>query len=52
MIINSKFMSIVFQNKNQVVIWDKIIRNKESAKLSLRNVPNKYALIDFGQKWR
>ncbi|CAM0140187.1 Signal peptidase complex subunit 3 [Umbelopsis sp. WA50703] len=52
------FVSVVAEyetkthNKNQVVIWDKIIRNKESAKLSLRNVPNKYALIDFGQKWR
>ncbi|KAJ2961718.1 hypothetical protein NQZ79_g3025 [Umbelopsis isabellina] len=52
------FVSVVAEyetkthNKNQVVIWDKIIRNKESAKLSLRNVPNKYALIDFSQKWR
>ncbi|CAO3681402.1 unnamed protein product [Umbelopsis vinacea] len=39
-------------NKNQVVVWDKIIRDKSSAKVTLRNVANKYALIDFSQKWR
>lgn len=40
------------KNKNQVVVWDKIVRDKESAKISLRKVSNKYALIDFSQKWR
>jgi len=39
-------------NKNQVVVWDKIITDKSAAKLSLRKVPNKYALIDYSQKWR
>ncbi|KAI8581299.1 hypothetical protein K450DRAFT_232391 [Umbelopsis ramanniana AG] len=39
-------------NKNQVVVWDKIIRDKDSAKINLRKVSNKYALIDFSQKWR
>merc|ERR1740117_1150263 len=31
---------------NQVVIWDKIITEKENAKLELTNVPNKYYLTD------
>ncbi|KAI8056310.1 signal peptidase 22kDa subunit [Gilbertella persicaria] len=51
------FVTVVadYQNKqfgrNRVVLWDKIITSKEKAHLKLRNVRNKYALIDISQKW-
>ncbi|KAI9246872.1 signal peptidase 22kDa subunit [Phascolomyces articulosus] len=38
-------------DRNSVVLWDKIISSKEDANLNLRNVPNKYALIDVSRKW-
>ncbi|KAI9015805.1 signal peptidase 22kDa subunit [Phycomyces nitens] len=38
-------------NRNSVVLWDRIIGRKDDAKLLLKNVPNKYALIDVSQKW-
>ncbi|KAI8087565.1 signal peptidase 22kDa subunit [Thamnidium elegans] len=38
-------------DRNSVVIWDKIITSKEKANLKLRNVHNKYAMIDVAQKW-
>ncbi|CAO3585909.1 unnamed protein product [Absidia cylindrospora] len=38
-------------NRNKIVLWDRIITNKEKANLRLRNVPNKYALIDVSRKW-
>ncbi|RCH80263.1 hypothetical protein CU098_001062, partial [Rhizopus stolonifer] len=47
------FVTVVadYQNKqfgrNRVVLWDKIITSKEKAHLKLRNVRNKYALIDI-----
>ncbi|KAG1138591.1 hypothetical protein G6F37_010400 [Rhizopus arrhizus] len=37
--------------RNSVVIWDKIVTSKEKAKLKLKNVGNKYAMIDVSQKW-
>ncbi|KAI9487435.1 MAG: signal peptidase 22kDa subunit [Benjaminiella poitrasii] len=37
--------------RNQVVIWDKIITSKDKAHIKLRNVRNKYAMIDISQKW-
>ncbi|KAI8389474.1 signal peptidase 22kDa subunit [Blakeslea trispora] len=37
--------------RNHVVIWDKIITSKDKAHLKLRNVRNKYALIDVSQRW-
>ncbi|KAF7724291.1 Signal peptidase complex subunit [Apophysomyces ossiformis] len=38
-------------NRNAIVLWDKIITDKAHANLTLRNVPNKYALIDVNRKW-
>ncbi|KAI7906725.1 signal peptidase 22kDa subunit [Cokeromyces recurvatus] len=37
--------------RNQVVIWDKIITSKDKAHVKLRNIRNKYAMIDISQKW-
>ncbi|SAM00500.1 hypothetical protein [Absidia glauca] len=38
-------------NRNKIVLWDRIIKNKDKANLRLRNVPNKYAMIDVSRKW-
>ncbi|KAG2199923.1 signal peptidase 22kDa subunit [Mucor mucedo] len=38
-------------DRNSVVIWDKIVTSKDKAHLKLRNVRNKYALIDVSQQW-
>ncbi|KAG0177397.1 Signal peptidase complex subunit [Apophysomyces sp. BC1021] len=38
-------------NRNAIVLWDTIITSKDNANLTLRNVPNKYALIDVNKKW-
>ncbi|KAL1928474.1 hypothetical protein VTP01DRAFT_2830 [Rhizomucor pusillus] len=38
-------------SRNSIVIWDKIISSKDNAHLKLRNVANKYALIDISRKW-
>ncbi|KAI9496198.1 signal peptidase 22kDa subunit [Zychaea mexicana] len=38
-------------DRNSVVLWDKIITRKEDASLSLRNIANKYALVDVSRKW-
>ncbi|KAI8340138.1 signal peptidase 22kDa subunit [Chlamydoabsidia padenii] len=38
-------------NRNKIVLWDRIITSKDKANLHLRNVPNKYALIDVSRKW-
>ncbi|KAI8334602.1 signal peptidase 22kDa subunit [Chlamydoabsidia padenii] len=38
-------------NRNKIVLWDRIITTKDKANLKLRNVPNKYALIDVSRKW-
>ncbi|ORY97965.1 signal peptidase 22kDa subunit [Syncephalastrum racemosum] len=38
-------------DRNSIVLWDKIITSREKARLKLRNVPNKYALIDVSRKW-
>ncbi|CAO3673282.1 unnamed protein product [Rhizopus stolonifer] len=37
--------------RNTVVLWDKIITKKEKAHLKLKNIGNKYAMIDISQKW-
>ncbi|KAI8971966.1 signal peptidase 22kDa subunit [Mycotypha africana] len=37
--------------RNHVVLWDKIITSKDKAHLKLRNVRNKYAMIDISQQW-
>ncbi|CAO3631044.1 unnamed protein product [Mucor hiemalis] len=37
--------------RNSVVLWDKIITSKDKAHLKLRNVRNKYAMIDVSQQW-
>ncbi|KAG8928467.1 hypothetical protein FRC01_005901 [Tulasnella sp. 417] len=36
---------------NRVVIWDRIIRDKESAKLNLVNQRPKYPLRDYSKSW-
>ncbi|KAG1437916.1 hypothetical protein G6F56_012870 [Rhizopus delemar] len=38
--------------RNTVVLWDKIITEKEKAHLKLKNIGNKYAMIDISQKWK
>ncbi|KAI8366723.1 signal peptidase 22kDa subunit [Radiomyces spectabilis] len=38
-------------NRNSIVLWDRIITRKDDAKLSLKKVSNKYALIDVSRKW-
>lgn len=41
------------QNKvNQVVLWDRIVRNKEDAVFNINNLKTKYALLDRGQGLR
>ncbi|CEG83573.1 hypothetical protein RMATCC62417_17472 [Rhizopus microsporus] len=37
--------------RNSVVLWDRIITQKEKANLKLKNVGNKYAMVDISQKW-
>ncbi|KAL1916020.1 uncharacterized protein VTP21DRAFT_6024 [Calcarisporiella thermophila] len=36
---------------NKVILWDKLILNKKDARLKLRGVRNKYALIDINRRW-
>ncbi|KAG9050757.1 hypothetical protein FS837_002701 [Tulasnella sp. UAMH 9824] len=36
---------------NRVVVWDRIIRDKESAKLNLVNQRPKYPLRDYSKSW-
>ncbi|KAG2220024.1 hypothetical protein INT45_012200 [Circinella minor] len=38
-------------DRNSVVLWDTIIKSKEEANLNLRNIANKYALVDVSRKW-
>ncbi|KAI8141278.1 signal peptidase subunit-domain-containing protein [Fennellomyces sp. T-0311] len=38
-------------DRNSIVLWDKIITSKEDANLQLKEVANKYALIDVSRKW-
>ncbi|KAF1796481.1 signal peptidase 22kDa subunit [Mucor lusitanicus] len=51
------FVTVVAQyenekfERNQVVLWDKIITSQDKKHLKLRNVRNKYAMIDVGQRW-
>ncbi|CEP08157.1 hypothetical protein [Parasitella parasitica] len=37
--------------RNHVVLWDKIITSQDDKHLKLRNVRNKYAMIDVNQRW-
>ncbi|KAI8092663.1 signal peptidase 22kDa subunit [Halteromyces radiatus] len=51
------FVSVVAEyeskthNRNKIVLWDRIITDRNNANLQLRNIPNKYALIDVSRKW-
>ncbi|KAI8970943.1 signal peptidase 22kDa subunit [Pilobolus umbonatus] len=38
-------------NRNSIVVWDKIITSKDKAYLKLKDVGNKYTLIDVTQHW-
>ncbi|KAF9168592.1 hypothetical protein BGX21_011424 [Mortierella sp. AD011] len=37
--------------KNQIVLWDAIIKRKSQAIVHKKNVKNKYSLIDVSKKW-
>jgi hypothetical protein len=37
---------MLLQELNQVVMWDKVVASPAEAKLSLKNVFNKYMLVD------
>ncbi|KAI9243702.1 signal peptidase 22kDa subunit [Sporodiniella umbellata] len=37
--------------RNQVVVWDKIIKDKSSAHLKVKNLSNKYAMVDISRRW-
>ncbi|KAK3819835.1 MAG: signal peptidase 22kDa subunit [Benniella sp.] len=38
--------------KNQIVLWDAIIKKKSDAVLRKKNIPNKYSVIDVNKKWQ
>jgi len=42
----------IFQSLNQVVLWDKIIRRGENARLTLRDIATKYYFWDDGENLR
>lgn len=35
------------QGQNDVVIWDKIVRNKQDAVIRLQNLRNKYGMREY-----
>ncbi|KAG0304669.1 hypothetical protein BGZ98_005193 [Dissophora globulifera] len=37
--------------KNQIVLWDTIIKRKSAAVIKKKNIKNKYTLIDLNKKW-
>ncbi|KAG0229593.1 hypothetical protein BGW41_002984 [Actinomortierella wolfii] len=37
--------------KNQIIIWDSIIRDPRDAVLTKKRITNKYGLIDVNRKW-
>ncbi|GJJ76501.1 signal peptidase complex subunit 3 [Entomortierella parvispora] len=37
--------------KNQIVLWDSIIKRKSDAVIKKQNINNKYSLIDVNRKW-
>ncbi|CAO3564779.1 unnamed protein product [Mortierella alpina] len=37
--------------KNQIVLWDSIIKRKSDAVIRKRGLRNKYSLIDVNKKW-
>lgn len=39
------------QGQNDIVIWDKIVRNKEDASIHLRNLRNKYGMRDYSKSF-
>ncbi len=44
--------AITFQVKNNVVLWDRIIRRKEDARINIEGGKNKYVFRDFNQSFR
>ncbi|KAF9425395.1 hypothetical protein BGZ94_007568 [Podila epigama] len=38
-------------NKNQIVMWDTIVKDKSDALIRKRGLRNKYSLIDVNKKW-
>lgn len=49
---NDWFFVCASQSLNQVVLWDKIVRRGENAKLNLKDMKSKYFFFDDGNGLR
>ncbi|KAG0269275.1 hypothetical protein DFQ27_004138 [Actinomortierella ambigua] len=48
---DNEFATTVLEPKNQLVIWDSIIRDPRDAILTKKRITNKYGVIDVNRKW-